>query len=358
MDKKRIVRYVVIAVILLFGVYWSLASARPGKDYPESDYLVSGAWLKQHVDDKGLVIVDMRNDKNFDGKLIPGAIRLPWGDFRYNNVVLGIGGLFIGPDQAQQVLGNHGISRNDTLILYDSVASDGGATASYLFWILDLLGHENKKILERGIDGWLAAGGEVVSEPKKLEPMLYQAPLKDIQLRSWVDGEFIYKRLGDPYYQIVDVRSREEYLGEKPNIGLDGQVLKLGHIPTAVNVDYRLNWSDPKTKSLKSYEQLRELYRGLDPSKGVIVYCHSGRRSSFSYYVLRLMGFDDVILYDRSWFEWGNGLTYFPVESIENQLAGSSLPGPGSRPSAMARPIQQKSPTMKAPKGGYVSCGG
>lgn len=39
MDKKRIVRNVVIAVILLCGVYWSLASARPGSDYPESAYL-------------------------------------------------------------------------------------------------------------------------------------------------------------------------------------------------------------------------------------------------------------------------------------------------------------------------------
>lgn len=357
MDKKRIVRYVVIAVILLFGVYWSLASARPDADYPQSGYLVSGSWLKQHIDDKGLLIVDVRQDKYFDGKLIPGAIRLPWGSFRYNNVVLSIGGMFSGPDQAQEVLGNHGISRNDTLVLYDSVQRDGGATASYVFWILDLLGHENKKILERGIDGWLAAGGEVVSEPKKLEPMLYQAPLEEIRLRSWVDGEFIYKRLGDPHYQIVDVRSREEYLGEKPNVGIDGQVLKLGHIPTAVNVDYRLNWADPESKTLKSYEQLRELYRGLDPTKGVIVYCHSGRRSSFSYYVLRLMGFDDVILYDRSWNEWGNWRTYFPVETSENRLASASLPGPG-KTSAMARPIEKKPPTMKEPKGGYVSCGG
>jgi thiosulfate/3-mercaptopyruvate sulfurtransferase len=357
MDKNRKVRYAVIAVILLFGVYWSLASARPDSDYPESDYLVSGAWLKQHTNDTGLLIVDVREEKYFDGKLIPGAIRLPWGDFRYNNVVIGIGGIFIGPDRVQEVLGNHGISRNDTLILYDSVERDGGATASYVFWILDLLGHEKKKVLEGGIDGWLAAGGDVVSEPKRLEPTLYQAMLEEIRLRSWVDGEFILKRLGDPYYQIVDVRSRQEYLGEKPNVGLDGQILKLGHIPTAVNVDYRLNWTDAETKTLKSYEQLQELYRGLDPTKGVIVYCHSGRRSSFSYYVLRLMGFDDVLLYDRSWNEWGNSRTYFPVETRENRLSGSSLPGPGTT-STMARPSKQKRPTMEDPKGGYVSCGG
>jgi thiosulfate/3-mercaptopyruvate sulfurtransferase len=61
-------------------------------------------------------------------------------------------------------------------VLYDSVERDGGATASYVFWVLDLLGHEKKKILEGGIDAWTTAGGKVAPEPKKLESMFYQAP--------------------------------------------------------------------------------------------------------------------------------------------------------------------------------------
>ncbi len=92
-----------------------------------------------------------------------------------------MGGLFVGPAEAQRILGEHGLFRNDMIVLYDSVARDGGATASYLFWVLDLLGHKKMAILERGIDGWLAAGGEVVNQPQKREPLLYQAPSKEIE---------------------------------------------------------------------------------------------------------------------------------------------------------------------------------
>jgi hypothetical protein len=42
------------------------------------------------------------------------------------------------------------------------------------------------KVLERGIDGWIDAGGETVSTPRKTEAVLYQAPSGEINLRKWV----------------------------------------------------------------------------------------------------------------------------------------------------------------------------
>ena len=62
----------------------------------------------------------------------------------------------------------------------------------------------------------------------------------------------------------------QEYLGEKPNTALDGTVLKLGHVPTATNSDYTLNWTTPDIKAIKPYAALQELYRGLDPGRAVI----------------------------------------------------------------------------------------
>ena len=122
------------------------------------------------------------------------------------------------------------------------------------------------------------------------------------------------------------MRSADEYAGQAANKGLDGGPLKLGHAPTAVNVDYTLNWTDPDSKAIKPYGALQALYAGLDPNRGVITYCHSGRRGSFSYFVLRLMGFEQVALYDASWFEWGNNRLFFPVETKTNALIGA-LPG-------------------------------
>lgn len=366
MKNGKTIRYVVIAVVLLLGIYWSAASARSSdsQGYPNADYLASAEWLQSHKDDPSLVIVDVRIDKYFDGKLIPGALRMPWRQFRYNDAAANVGGRFVGIERAQQLLGEHGIARNDTVVLYDSVERDGGATSSYIFWVLDLLGHEKMKVLDRGIDGWIDAGGETVSEPRKPEPVLYQAPSDMIDIRKYASADFMMPRLGDPYYQILDVRSRKEYLGETPNTALDGTVLKLGHVPTAYNIDYILNWVSADTKRIKPYGELQQLYRGLDPDKAVIAYCHSARRGSFGYYVLRLMGFEDVMLYEASWMEWGNKKYYYPVETSENTLPGGALPGATSASAdrGMRRSSQGRSPAASKggneSKSGYISCGG
>lgn len=369
MQKPSFIRLTAIALVLLLGVWWALSSAASeGNGYPNGRYLLSATELMQRQQQEPLVIVDVRNDEYFDGKLIPGAIRLPWSRFRREDPARNRGGLFVGTAEAQRILGRNGLFRNDMIVLYDSIARDGGATASYLFWVLDLLGHENMAILERGIDGWLAAGGKVVNQPEQREPLLYQASNQEIDLRRWADEEFIYPRLGDPYYQILDVRSEGEYLGTDLNIGLDGSPLKAGHIPGAFNINYETNWVDTETQALKSYAQLAEMYAAVNPTAGVILYCHSARRSSFSYFVLRLLGYKDVMLYDNSWYGWGRQDLYYPAETTVNLLSGQEPPqvqqtttSTNSNSDIQAAPTN-KSEAQKSPSGsqkkGYISCGG
>ncbi|MDW7709413.1 MAG: rhodanese-like domain-containing protein [Deferrisomatales bacterium] len=357
MENTHPVRFAVIAVFLVLGAVAALASARQGgEDYPGGRFLATGTWLRAHLNDPNLVVVDVRTDRDFDGRAIPGAVRMPWTLFRYDDPSRGHGDIFVGTVRAQEILGAHGIARTDTVVLYDTAKKDGGALSSYVFWVLDLLGHREMKVLERGLDGWLAAGGETAPEPRTPEPLLYQAPATEIRRSRMVDAAFVQARLGDPYYQILDVRSREEYLGERPSEGLGGEPLRLGHIPTAVNVDYRLHWADSETKALMSYGELQELYRGLDPSKTVITYCHSGRRASFSYFVLRLMGLEDVAMYEASWFEWGNPRTFFPIELEERVLSGER-PGTPLRKAEAGRSAPPR-PEAAPVRGGYVSCGG
>jgi len=366
-NGKHTLRYFILATLLLLGVAWSLSAAQENRHggYPNNDLLATTQWLKQHIEDRDLIVVDVRTDAHFDGRLIPGAIRLPWSIFRYNNTALNEGSLFVGVHRAQDILGKHGIGRTHTIVLYDAVARDGGATASYLFWVLDILGHANTMILEGGIDAWEAAGYDLISKPRQASPILYQAPMEEIRGRELIDGDDVYRQLGDTHYQIIDVRSPAEYKGEKGTRDLQGNALKLGHIPTAVNIDYTLNWRDPQSKKIKPYSALQNLYRGLDPQKSVIVYCNSGRRSSFSYFVLRLMGIDSVTTYEPSWKQWGKPANFFPVETTVHRLAGGDLPGTSSAAKATrsatvggASTRQKASADGNAPKGGYVSCGG
>lgn len=367
MPEIRLVRYVLIFLVLCLGVVWSLTSvepseAQPSKAYPNAEFLCTGQWLRDNLQDNGLVVVDVRADKHFDNTLIPGAIRLPWSEFRRTDRALGIADEFVGVDRAQEILGEHGITRASKVVLYDSVARDGGATASYVFWVLDVLGHEDKMILERGIDGWKDAGGETVRQPDTLGSVVYQVPVRDMRLERKVRGDFILDRLGDRYYQILDVRSPGEYSGELANTDLKGNPLKRGHIPTAVNIEYILNWADEQSKDIKSYAQLQELYRGVNPDRAVIPYCHSSRRGSFSYFILRLMGFSDVRLYARSWNEWGQKELFYPVEATQRRLSGTELPqGSQAEEVEMDRSAEQENgarPEESSESGGYVSCGG
>jgi len=367
--RNRFTRYLVLFVIIVLGAAWSFAFARETgspTEYPNGQFLATSTWLKSHLDDPDLLVVDVRTDEHFDGRLIPGAVRLPWSKFRYNNRAANEASLFVGSARAQQILGEHGIGRTDTIVLYDSVAEDGGATASYIFLVLDMLGHEKKMILDGGIDSWIRAGNRLVSRPAELGSIFYQAPFAEIRRRSLIKGTSLYERLGDPHYQIVDVRSAEEYSGTAGTRDLRGNDLKRGHIPTALNIGYSSAWVDENTKAVKPYEELLKNFAGLDPDNSIVVYCNSGRRSSYSYFILRLMGFERVRSYEASWKEWGKPDNFFPVEKSDAiEAAGSGSAADGTKADVKSPPPAEKTAERQSsggesdkPAGGYVSCGG
>jgi thiosulfate/3-mercaptopyruvate sulfurtransferase len=104
----------------------------------------------------------------------------------------------------------------------------------------------------------------------------------------------------DPGQQIWDVRSAEEYRGERSG------ARRAGHIPTALNLDW-MRLKDP-TRQLRLVEGLEGLLRnhGIDRDKRVITHCQSHHRSGLSYLVGRLLGFRDIRAFHGSWAEWGN----------------------------------------------------
>ncbi|MFW5856320.1 MAG: sulfurtransferase [Planctomycetota bacterium] len=372
---NRTIRHLVLALLILACAWWSLAAAQ-ARDaeaaaaetaYPNAHLLATPEWLAAHRDE--VIVVDVRTDEYYDGTVIPGAIRLPWSRFRADDKANLLASTFVGVDAAERILGAHGIARQAEVVLVDSVERDGGATASYVFWILDMLGHPSKRVLEGGIDAWKAAGEPVEKTPATLDPVTYAAPTEAVQRDRLIRGGFLRARLDDPHYQILDVRSPAEYTGKEGTRGMRGEPLKLGHIPGAYNIPYTRAWVDEQTKALKSIGELRALYAGVAPDKTIVVYCNSGRRSSFSYFVLRLMGLPRVITYEPSWKEWGLPANHFPVETQTNELpkktgdwtqaAADAMQQPAGRTETTAPETSapDRSPDAQ-PEGGYVSCGG
>ncbi|MCP5374424.1 MAG: sulfurtransferase, partial [Hyphomicrobiales bacterium] len=100
--------------------------------------------------------------------------------------------------------------------------------------------------------------------------------------------------------QVVDVRSRERYLGAG-----NGPDKRPGHIPGAVSLPF----AECLEKGANVFRPLGELAEkgkgaGIDPDKPLVAYCGGGGSSpvvALGYY---LLGKRDVAIYDGAWHDW------------------------------------------------------
>lgn len=275
-------------LVLLLGLLVPVPAAG---DWP---LLVDAAWLHARLGSRDLRIVDMVTEPTaYRRGHIPGAVYLHFNDTR---IALPDGG-YRAPttEEAGRLFGALGIGPETAVVAYDDA---GGLHAARLFFTLDLFGHARVSILDGGIQAWRRAGFPVVTEVPTPSPAApYRAGRRDERLTT---AEGLLARVGDPTVAVVDARSPAEYAGR------DVRARRGGHVPGAVNVEWRQHLRPDGT--FRPLEELRALYRerGVTPDRTVVVYCQTHHRSAHTYFVLRLLGYPRVVAYDRSWAEWGN----------------------------------------------------
>lgn len=281
------------AWIISAGVF-ALASASWAASYPNSQFLAEPSWLAQRLKDPNLRIVDMQtNSKDYDEEgHIPGAAYLAASSIRMP--VEAIGFRLPTKSEGEKILGNLGISRDTMVVIYDDA---GGLHAARLFFTLDVFGHQRVALLNGGIQGWKRAGLPLSYGAPKIRPVAYRAKVDPEKVAT---ADWIVKNLKNPSVVLVDARTPKEYRGE------DVRAKRGGHIPGAKNIEWAQNLREDKT--FKSAEELRALYegQGITRDKTAVSYCQTHHRASHPYFVLRLLGYEKVKGYDRSWAEWGN----------------------------------------------------
>jgi len=277
--------------------------------YANPDVLVSTDWVAQHLNDPKIRLVESNEDVLlYDTGHIPGAVNIDWHADLNDPLVRD----YVSPQQFASVLSRNGISPDTTVVFY---GDKNNWWASYAFWVFQLFGHKNAKLMNGGRMKWVAEGRELSKERPNYPASNYPVPNRDdSKIRAFREDVLKHQAAGKP---LVDVRSPGEYRGELLHMADYPQegAMRGGHIPGAKSVPWARAANPDGT--FKSAEDLRAIYegeQGLKSGDEIVAYCRIGERSSHSWFVLTyLLGYPNVRNYDGSWTEWGNSVRV-PIE--------------------------------------------
>jgi thiosulfate/3-mercaptopyruvate sulfurtransferase len=271
-----------------------------------ADVLVDADWVEEHLDDPGVVLVEVDEDTTaYDKGHIRSAIRLDWRKDLQDPVRRD----FVDRYGFGQLLSERGIANDDLVVLY---GGNNNWFAAYAYWYFRLYGHQRVRLLDGGRKKWELDSRELVTAVPDRPRTSYQASAQDGSLRAMRDE--VIAAIGKQ--NLIDVRSPDEFTGRllAPAHLPQEQAQRPGHIPTARNVPWSRAASDDGT--FKPDAELRALYSaaGLDFSRDTIAYCRIGERSAHTWFVLHeLLGQPNVKNYDGSWTEYGS-LVGVPIE--------------------------------------------
>jgi thiosulfate/3-mercaptopyruvate sulfurtransferase len=279
-----------------------------GYAYPEA--LVSTQWVAEHLSDPTVRVVESDEDVLlYETGHVPGAVKIDW----HTDLQDPLQRDYLDAEPFARLMREKGISPGTTVVFY---GDKNNWWATYALWVFQLFGHTNVRVMDGGRKKWEDEGREMATEVPRYPPTEYPTPeRRDEEIRAFREDVMRHLQFRGP---LVDVRSPEEYRGEKlhmPEYPQEG-AMRGGHIPGAKNVPWA-RAVNPETGEFRSAEELRALYEGeagLARGDDVIAYCRIGERSSHTWFTLRyLLGYDRVRNYDGSWTEWGN-LVRAPIE--------------------------------------------
>lgn len=266
----------------------------------EMNHIVSLEWLKERLNEPGLVTADCRflmgqpeaGRAQYETSHIPGAVYLDL-EKDLSGPVEQHGGRHPLPDifDLTVTLSRAGIDNETTVVAYDD---QGGAMASRLWWLLKYLGHEHVYVLDKGFTAWNQAGYPVTAELPAIRSATYLATVQHTML---VEMAELKERLGDDRIVIIDSREAPRYRGETEPLDRVA-----GHIPGAIN----RFWKDGLDSSgaWKDAGGQADRFADLDRDRELIVYCGSGVTATPNVIALQEAGFEKVRLYAGSWSDW------------------------------------------------------
>lgn len=267
--------------------------------------IVSASWLRAHLREPGLVILDARfslddeawGERTYREGHIPGALYADTATHLAGEIVPGVTGRrpFPEPERFAEQLGAWGIEPTTQVVTYDA---DGGRMSAARVWLmLRWMGHDRVAVLDGGWQAWLAAGGEVTTDVPNPTETTYPRRVRP-ELLADVDEVDEHRQRARTC--VFDSRGAEGYHGG----GVYHDPVR-GHIAGAGLAD-RANTTNADL-TFRSPEELRAYYLdlldGIDPSE-VIYYCGSGITAAQNVLAMSIAGLEGSRMYVGSWSEW------------------------------------------------------
>jgi thiosulfate/3-mercaptopyruvate sulfurtransferase len=280
------------------------------RGYAHPEVLVSTDWVEQHLNDPDVRLIESNEDTLlYASGHIPGAVHVDWTSDLNDQIRRD----YITREGFEQLMSRIGATRDTTVVFY---GDKNNWWACYAFWVFQLFGHTDARVMDGGRIKWQKEGRPMSRDVPSHPSSAYKAPERsDTAHRAFRDD--VLKHL-ERRGQLVDVRSPEEYSGERmhmPDYPNEG-ALRGGHIPGAKSIPWA-RAVNPDDGTFKPAEELKQIYceeKQLNTAEPTIAYCRIGERSSHSWFALKyLLGFENVRNYDGSWTEWGN-MVGVPIE--------------------------------------------
>lgn len=285
---------VTIALVLVVAAAASFAASAPQYQYAGDQYIISAADLSTLLDSENVRIYDFQRYEDYANGHIPGAMHfdptllITEERFAYE---------FDGLENAVEMFSAAGIGNDSTVILY---WGRDRADATYPFWVLTYLGHENVRILNGGIDAWKAAGYELKSGDE-VYPAATFTP--DIHPDRYATIEWVQANLQNDTYDFVDARGRSAY--------------ESAHLPALNDLHLPSGDAFDANGLLKAPDDLNQVLTGagLFKDRDIVAYCTRGRLASQLYWALLVSGYENVRNFEASMMGWN--YAGLPVASVK-----------------------------------------
>jgi thiosulfate/3-mercaptopyruvate sulfurtransferase len=257
--------------------------------------MVDAEWVAAHLDDPDVRVVEVDvSSAAYDQGHIPGAVLWDaYKDLRHPD--------FTPIDKAEfeAVLAKSGLTPDTTVVFYGYAPLLG-------YWLLDRHGHDRMRVMDGRREQWEGDGRTWATEVPKPDSTSYVSEGGHVGLLASMAE--VQDAIGNPDTVIVDVRSPEEFTGERfwPS-GASEDVGRSGHVPGAVHVPVSVLTDEDGNPVAR--EKLRTLFEEarVTPDKKVITYCTIGNRASQVAFVLKHeLDYPDVAVYYGSWSQWGH----------------------------------------------------